>query len=105
MIVNPEVKDTLQMRSKLLACIRRFLQSRGFLEAETPVLQAEAGGADARPFVTYHNALARTLRLRIATELHLKRLLVGGFEKVGASLLIQLQSLHLSELVNDYVNV
>lgn len=62
--------------------IRRQLEDGGFLEVETPVLQAVAGGADARPFVTFHNALARNFTLRIATELHLKRMLVGGFERV-----------------------
>jgi len=83
LIANPQVKDALLARSLVCSTIRRFLEdSRGHIEAETPVLQAEAGGANARPFLTYHDALHRTLRLRIATELHLKRLLVGGFERV-----------------------
>lgn len=83
LIANPEVKDSLLARSLVCSTIRRFLEDeRGHAEAETPVLQTEAGGADARPFLTYHNTLHQTLRLRIATELHLKRLLVGGFERV-----------------------
>ena len=82
LIVNPEVKATFRTRSLITSGIRRFLEDRGFLEIETPVLQSEAGGAEARPFVTYHNTLDMELYLRIATELHLKRLIVGGFEKV-----------------------
>ncbi|MDM9384353.1 lysine--tRNA ligase [Chlorogloeopsis sp. ULAP01] len=82
LIVNPEVRQTFRRRAQITAGIRRFLEERGFLEIETPVLQAEAGGADARPFITYHNTLEMELYLRIATELHLKRLIVGGFEKV-----------------------
>ncbi|MBW4464848.1 MAG: lysine--tRNA ligase [Pegethrix bostrychoides GSE-TBD4-15B] len=82
LIVNPEVRDTFRKRALVTAAIRRYLDSQGFLEIETPVLMSEAGGADARPFVTYHNSLDMTLYLRIATELHLKRLVVGGFERV-----------------------
>jgi len=82
MIVNPSTRTTLRQRSLVLSTLRRSLEARGFLEVETPVLQAEAGGADARPFVTFHNTLQRSLTLRIATELHLKRLVVGGFERV-----------------------
>ncbi|MEL6139567.1 MAG: lysine--tRNA ligase [Cyanobacteria bacterium J06628_6] len=82
LIVNPEVRDTFRKRALITASIRRQLDQQGFIEIETPVLQPEAGGADARPFVTYHNTLEMELYLRIATELHLKRLLVGGFEKV-----------------------
>jgi lysyl-tRNA synthetase class 2 len=82
LIVNPEVRQTFRRRAQITAGIRRFLEERGFIEIETPVLTAEAGGADARPFVTYHNTLEMELYLRIATELHLKRLIVGGFEKV-----------------------
>lgn len=82
LIVNPEVRETFRRRAKITAGIRRYLDDRGFLEIETPVLQAEAGGAEARPFITYHNTLELDLYLRIATELHLKRLIVGGFEKV-----------------------
>lgn len=82
LIVNPEVRQTFRRRAQITAGIRRYLDERGFLEIETPVLQAEAGGADARPFITYHNTLEMELYLRIATELHLKRLIVGGFEKV-----------------------
>jgi lysyl-tRNA synthetase, class II len=82
LIVNPEVRQTFRRRAQITAGIRRYLEERDFLEIETPVLQSEAGGADARPFVTYHNTLDMELYLRIATELHLKRLIVGGFEKV-----------------------
>ncbi|MGK7953336.1 MAG: lysine--tRNA ligase [Xenococcaceae cyanobacterium] len=82
LIVNPQVRQTFRIRAKITAAIRRYLESRDFLEIETPVLQSEAGGAEARPFITYHNTLEMDLYLRIATELHLKRLIVGGFEKV-----------------------
>lgn len=82
LIVNPEVRDTFRKRALITAGIRRYLEDLGFLEIETPVLQTEAGGAEARPFITYHNTLDMQLYLRIATELHLKRLVVGGFEKV-----------------------
>jgi lysyl-tRNA synthetase class 2 len=82
LIVNPEVRQTFRRRALITAAIRRYLDQQGFIEIETPVLQSEAGGADARPFVTYHNTLDMELYLRIATELHLKRLVVGGFEKV-----------------------
>lgn len=82
LIVNPEVRDTFRKRALITSAIRRFFEDRGFLEIETPVLQGEAGGAEARPFTTYHNTLDMPLYLRIATELHLKRLIVGGFEKV-----------------------
>ena len=82
LIVNPEARQTFRRRALITASIRRFLDQQGFIEIETPVLQAEAGGADARPFTTYHNTLDMPLYLRIATELHLKRLIVGGFEKV-----------------------
>jgi lysyl-tRNA synthetase, class II len=82
LIVNPQVRQTFRIRAKITAGIRRYLETRDFLEIETPVLQSEAGGAEARPFITYHNTLEMDLYLRIATELHLKRLIVGGFEKV-----------------------
>ena len=82
LIVNPEVRQTFRRRALITAGIRRYLDERGFIEIETPVMQGEAGGADARPFITYHNTLEMQLYLRIATELHLKRLIVGGFEKV-----------------------
>ena len=82
LIVNPSVRNTFRIRAKITAGIRRYLETKDFLEIETPVLQGEAGGADARPFTTYHNTLEMDLYLRIATELHLKRLIVGGFERV-----------------------
>jgi lysyl-tRNA synthetase class 2 len=82
LIVNPEVRQTFRRRAQVTAAIRRYLEEKDFLEIETPVLLSEAGGADARPFVTYHNTLEMDLYLRIATELHLKRLIVGGFERV-----------------------
>ncbi|MEL7359528.1 MAG: lysine--tRNA ligase [Cyanobacteria bacterium J06560_6] len=82
LIVNLEVRDTFRKRSQITAAIRRHLNDLGYLEVETPVLQSEPGGAEARPFVTYHNTMDMQLYLRIATELHLKRMVVGGFEKV-----------------------
>ncbi|PSB34835.1 lysine--tRNA ligase [Chlorogloea sp. CCALA 695] len=82
LIVNPQVRQTFRRRAQITAALRRYLDNLGFIEIETPVLQSEAGGADARPFITYHNTLEMELYLRIATELHLKRLIVGGFEKV-----------------------
>jgi lysyl-tRNA synthetase class 2 len=80
--VNPEVRQVFRMRSRVTAALRRFLDGHGFLEVETPVLQPLYGGAAARPFTTYHNQLKQQLYLRIAFELYLKRLLVGGFERV-----------------------
>lgn len=82
LIMNPEVRDTFVKRFKILSAIRCYMDGQGYYEAETPVLQAVLGGANAKPFITYHNALDREFYLRIATELPLKRLLVGGFEKV-----------------------
>jgi lysyl-tRNA synthetase class 2 len=82
LIVNPEARRLMKARIGMVASIRRFMDSRGFLEVETPLLQPIAGGAVARPFVTHHNALDIDLYLRIAPELYLKRLLIGGAEKV-----------------------
>lgn len=81
-ITNPEVKETFIKRSQIIKGIREFLDQRGFLEVETPILGAVAGGAAARPFITHHNTLDMDMYLRIATELYLKRLIVAGFEKV-----------------------
>jgi lysyl-tRNA synthetase class 2 len=82
LVVNQEVRETFRVRARLVSAIRRFLDGTGFLEVETPVLQPLYGGAAARPFKTYHNQLHQELYLRIATELYLKRLIVGGFERV-----------------------
>jgi len=82
LISNPGTKETFKVRSQVIAAIRQFLDQQGFLEVETPVLQPSAGGALARPFVTHHHALDQDFYLRIATELHLKRLIIGGFDKV-----------------------
>ena len=82
LIVSPDTRETFRRRALAVSAIRRWLDERGFLEIETPVLQSVPGGADARPFETHHNALDLPLTLRIATELHLKRLVVGGFERV-----------------------
>jgi len=82
LMANPEVRDIFVARSKVISAIRRFLDARGYLEVETPVLQASAGGAAARPFTTHHNTLDRDFALRISLELHLKRLIVGGFDRV-----------------------
>lgn len=82
LIVNPNVRDTFRKRAKITSMMRRLLDEDGFLEIETPVLHSQSGGAEAKPFETYHNSLDMDLTLRIATELHLKRLIIGGFDKV-----------------------
>ena len=82
LIVNPDSRRVFDVRSKVMASVRRTLGERGFTEVETPVLDAKAGGAAARPFITHHNALDIDMYLRIALELYLKRLVVGGFEAV-----------------------
>ncbi|NMB27823.1 MAG: lysine--tRNA ligase [Tissierellia bacterium] len=82
LIVNPEVKETFILRSKIIKAVREYLDEREFLEVDTPILNTIAGGANARPFVTHHNTLDIDMYLRIANELYLKRLIVGGFEKV-----------------------
>ena len=82
LIANPEVKEVFIKRSKIISTIREVLDGKGFIEVETPVLNTLAGGANARPFITHHNTLDIDMYMRIATELHLKRCIVGGFEKV-----------------------
>ena len=82
LVMNPEVRATFERRFKIVSAIRRYMEDMGFYEVETPFLHAIIGGANAKPFITHFNALDRDYYLRIATELPLKRLLVGGFEKV-----------------------
>lgn len=82
LIVNPEVKETFIKRNKIIKAVKEFLDNRGYLEVETPILNTIAGGATARPFVTHHNTLDIDMYMRIANELYLKRLIVGGFDKV-----------------------
>ena len=82
LIVNKDVRDVFRTRTKIITEIRKFMDSRGYLEVDTPILHPILGGAAAKPFITHHNALDRDFYLRIATELPLKKLIVGGFEKV-----------------------
>jgi lysyl-tRNA synthetase class 2 len=82
LIANPEVRELFMIRARVISAVRAFLDGEGFIEVETPVLQPLYGGAAARPFITHHNALDREFYLRIATELYLKRLIVGGLERV-----------------------
>lgn len=82
LIVNPAVRETFRKRAYITSQLRRMLNDKGFLEIETPVLHTQSGGAEAKPFETFHNSMDMNLTLRIATELHLKRLIVGGFDRV-----------------------
>ena len=82
LIMNDDVRETFRVRTAIISYIRKFMEARGFMEVETPMMQVIPGGAAARPFVTHHNALDMDLYLRIAPELYLKRLIVGGLEKV-----------------------
>ena len=82
MIMNPEVRETMMMRSRMISAIRSFMEGQGYLEVETPILQETLGGANAKPFTTHFNALDQDCYMRIATELHLKRCIVGGMERV-----------------------
>ena len=82
LIINPEVRRTFEIRSAFVRHVRDFLDNRGYMEVETPVLNTISGGATARPFITHHNTLDIDMYMRIATELHLKRLVVGGLERV-----------------------
>src|SRR5690625_720369 len=82
LILNEKSRDTFYLRSKIIQSMRRYLDDMGFLEVETPTMHVIPGGANAKPFETHHNALDMSLYMRIALELHLKRLVVGGFEKV-----------------------
>src|SRR6185312_11191394 len=82
LLVNEETRETFMLRARIISAVRAYLDEEGFIEVETPVLQPLYGGALARPFLTHHNELDRDLYLRIATELYLKRLIVGGLERV-----------------------
>lgn len=82
LIVNPDVRRTFVLRSQIIKSVREILDGQDFLEVETPIMHSIAGGAAARPFITYHNALDMQLYMRIAPELYLKRLIVGGMERV-----------------------
>lgn len=82
MITNDEVREKFVKRNLIIRTIRNYLDSNAFVEIETPMLISEPGGAEAKPFLTYHNTLNMSLTLRIATELHLKRCIVGGFDRV-----------------------
>ena len=103
LVVNPGVKDIFLKRTRMFNSMREFFNSHGYIEVETPILQSIPGGASARPFITHHNALDIPLYLRIADELYLKRLIVGGFEGVYEfSKNFRLSLIHISEPTRQY---
>ena len=104
LIVNPEVKDTFVKRSKIIKEIRNFLDGRGFMEVETPMLVSNAGGAAARPFETHYNALNEDVKLRISLELYLKRLIVGGLEnKISTAIFSNRTKYDINKCINSCV--
>ena len=103
LICNPEVKDTFIKRSQIISSIRRYLDGQGFMEVETPMLVSNAGGAAARPFETHYNALDEDVKLRISLELYLKRLIVGGLERVYSETRVLTQGIILSSLLWSFI--